>query len=125
MDRVLSRLCPIALGALLVLLPSMGPLIDHHFAERQPYHSHLGPDRGHEHQYSYFHAHGSEADPESNPALYNLDTSLAGFTTATLSESELSRQALVEPTSLIGIHTAADAALRSVYPAPPYKPPRL
>ena len=125
MDRVLARLCPIALGALLVLLPSMGPLIDHHFAERQPYHSHLGADRGHEHDYRYFHAHGADFDSEANPALYNLDTSLAGFTTATLSESDLSRQTLIEPTSLIGIHSASDAALRSIYPDPPYKPPRI
>ena len=125
MDRILARLCPIALGTLLVLLPSLGPLIDHHFAERQPYHSHLRVDSGHEHGYRYFHAHGAEADPEANPALYNLDTSLAGFTTATLSESELSRHALDEPTSLIGIHTEVNAALRSIYPAPPYKPPRI
>ena len=125
MDRVLARLCPIALGALLVLLPSLGPLIDHHFAERQPYHSHLGADRGHEHGYRYFHAHGADFDSEANPALYNLDTSLAGFTTATLSESDLSRQTLIEPTSLIGTHTASDAALRSIYPDPPYKPPRI
>ena len=125
MDRILARLCPIALGTLLVLLPSLGTLIDHHFAERQPYHSHLRADSGHEHGYRYFHAHGSEADPEANPALYNLDASLEGFTTATLSEFDLSRQAFVEPTSLIGIHTAADTALRSIYPAPPYKPPRI
>ena len=125
MDRVLARLCPIALGALIVLLPSVGPLLDHHFAERQPYHSHLGADLGHEHGYRYFHAHGSESDPEANPALYNLDTSLAGFTTATLSESSLGSQALVEPASLIGIQAAPDAALRSVYPDPPYRPPRI
>ncbi len=106
------------------MLPSLGPLIDHHFAERQPYHSHLGADRGHDHGYRYFHAHGAEADPDSNPALYNLDTSLAGFTTATLSESDLT-QALVEPTLLVGIHAAADAALRSIYPAPPRRPPRI
>ena len=125
MDRILVRLCPIALGALLVLLPSMGPLLDHHFAERQPYHSHLGTDRGHEHQYRYFHAHGSESDPEANPALYNLDTSLACFTTATLSESDTGSRALVETASLIGIHAAPDAAHRSVYPDPPYRPPRI
>ena len=39
------------------LVPAVGPLMDHHFAERQPAHQHLGLVGDHVHDYGANHAH--------------------------------------------------------------------
>lgn len=65
----------LAVGVL--MLPSLGPLLDHHFAERQPGHSHwyrgaAGPE--HSHPFEHFHIHYD--------AMYDADNSggIAFFT---------------------------------------------
>ena len=59
MNRVLVRVWPVGLAVVMAVLPFLGPVIDHHFAERQPYHAHFGTDAGHEHYYASLHAHQS------------------------------------------------------------------
>jgi hypothetical protein len=50
-----------ALAALLLMLPMVGPLVDHHFAERLPYHDHLflgeGANHSHTHLVGRPHTH--------------------------------------------------------------------
>ena len=74
-------LLPVAALALLtaLLLPLLGPLADHHFAERQPGHLHIylaGVPIQHLHDHEALHTHdASIADPlgveESRPVLEN------------------------------------------------------
>ena len=40
-----------------MVLPMAGPLLDHHFAERQPGHKHLGTAFFHRHSYGPDHSH--------------------------------------------------------------------
>ncbi len=54
----LSALTLLAVAAL--LLPSLGPLLDHHFAERHPAHGHLylgSPSPEHTHPFRHSHTH--------------------------------------------------------------------
>ena len=112
------------LTAVMVILPSLGPLADHHFAERQPYHAHLGADSGHTHDYGDLHAHTSDRSGGANPALPNLQVSSAGSAIAIPSDSELVRRLTIEPDTVFTIPPAADSVLRSVYASPPHRPPR-
>ena len=57
-----------------LLFPQVGPVIDHHFAERAPLHNHLAPGKqAHKHRYSTSHSHQLAA---SSPALETVVTSL-------------------------------------------------
>lgn len=65
--------------ALLVLLAlslaSLGPVLDHHFAERQPGHTHLYlgahvPDHLHPYQQAHTHHRAEAASPRSDDTVY-------------------------------------------------------
>ena len=75
MNQVLVRLWPIGLAVLMVTLPFLGPVIDHHFAERQPYHAHFGADAGHEHHYASLHSH--HTDQASERSLTSIPFALS------------------------------------------------
>lgn len=59
-----------------VELPSFGPIVDHHFAERLPSHHHLGAASAHEHPFNLAHAETGDST-DSPTALYNHDSGLA------------------------------------------------
>ena len=124
MNRVLVRVWPVCLALVIVLLPSLGPLLDHHFAERQPYHAHLAADSGHEHNYQAFHSHPFGQIAESNPALPNLQISSAGAPMAILTEPDLIGRLMIGAGAVFAIPGAADSVLRSAYVPPPDKPLR-
>lgn len=72
----MARLAPfLALYAL--LLATLGPVLDHHFAERQPDHQHVylgntNPAHQHPYQAAHIHRHepaGGGPQPESSSAL--------------------------------------------------------
>ena len=108
----------------MVALPSMGPLIDHHFAERQPYHAHLSADSGHRHEYRAPHAHTGRQAEDTNPALPNTEVFSVGAAIAIPSDAELVRRLMTEPDTVFTIPPASDSALRSVHTSPPHGPPR-
>ena len=135
-------LLPVTALALLtaLLLPLLGPLADHHFAERQPGHLHIylaGVPIQHLHDHEAFHPHGStnvdlfEVE-NTGPVLENsvmfmpqegegLSVSTLGITLALLT----SAVALALPTMLTLLTPRSQRALRAIilYPEPP--PPRL
>ena len=69
-----------------LVAPAFGPILDHHFAERQPGHIHFGTANPSSHVHSYaesFHIHKADNTPESYPvALYRHDGSVGASTVA-------------------------------------------
>lgn len=123
-----------------LLVPLLGPLVDHHFAERQPGHVHLyltGVSVQHLHHHEAFHSHDAPvADPSgleaAGPVLENsvifmpqegegLSVSSIGVTLALLTTVV----ALALPTMFTLITPRNQRLLRGItlYPEPP--PPRL
>ncbi len=123
-----------------LLLPPLGPLADHHFAERQPGHLHIylaGVPIQHLHDHEAFHPHAStNVGPveveNSGPVLEStvifmpqegegLSVSTLGITLTLLT----SVVALALPTMLTLLTPRSQRALRAIilYPEPP--PPRL
>ncbi len=114
----------VALAALVVALPSLGPLFDHHFAERQPYHAHVGAPVDHEHGYRHIHAHDAERSPDWSPALYDLDTSPTVLTIILSPASESGGGFMPDTGSALRILGLEPDAPRSAYISPPDRPPR-
>ena len=114
----------VALAALVVFLPSLGPLYDHHFAERMPYHSHVGAPTEHEHGYRNLHSHDPERSPDWAPALYELDISPTVLTIVLSSDSELGGGFIPDADSVLRIPGPESHALKSAYLSPPDRPPR-
>ena len=124
MDRILARLWMVALAALVVALPSLGPLFDHHFAERMPYHTHVGIPSDHEHGYRHLHSHDAQRSPDWSPALYKLDTSPTVLTIVLSSDSETGEGLLPDTDSALRVPGPEFNALKSAYLSPPDRPPR-
>ena len=114
----------VALASLVVLLPSLGPLFDHHFAERIPYHAHFGVANDHEHGYRHLHSHDAERSPDWSPALYKLDTSPVTLTVVLSSDSKLGGGLMSDTGSALRIPGPEFNALKSAYVSPPDRPPR-
>lgn len=66
---VLHRLVLIG-GLLALFVPFFGPVLDHHFAERQPFHIHVYPsgNDGHHHVHFYEQGHSQSHEPEGRDA---------------------------------------------------------
>lgn len=114
----------VALAALVVFLPSLGPMYDHHFAERMPYHTHVGVPSEHEHGYRNLHSHGAERSPDWHPALYELDISPTVMTIVLSSDADTGFGSLSETNSALRIPGPEQHALKSAYLSPPDRPPR-
>ena len=140
MNRVLVRVWPVGLAVVMAVLPFLGPVIDHHFAERQPYHAHFGTDTRHEHYYASLHAHqsllgtgpGVEQAAENLPptgsgggiALYSFEVSSAGPSVAMLTDSELEGRLTPDPDAVLTLRAPASSVLRSASVSPLERPPR-
>ena len=127
MQKILIAILPVFLAVALIAPPSFGPFLDHHFAERQPYHAHLGAGGGHEHDYRREHSHARADSPDSQTA--DGDEAMPN--------PEIASSAMAAVRSEPGVATptaAADSALaaarggdsipKSIHPAPPLRPPR-
>ena len=124
MNRVLVRVWPIGLAVVMAVLPFLGPVIDHHFAERQPYHAHLGADSGHEHYYANLHLHGGDQAAESGVSLYSFEVSSAGPSVAMLADSELESRLMPDPDAVLALRAPAFSVLKSASVSPLERPPR-
>ncbi len=136
MNAILIRVWPLALVVLMVALPAVGPLLDHHFAERQPYHAHVGADSSHRHDYRAAHAHPPyAADPatgesSSTPSpgaalvLYSFEVSSPIASIAILANSNLDDRLAATADSLLAIRAATEAAFASALVPVPKRPPR-
>ena len=113
-----------------VLYGLAGPLLDHHFAERIPYHGHVylsGQPGTHAHPYDRLHTHDG-AFPGSNDILFVPDQtaqqasdSFAGW--QWLTSSPWLTLAPILLTLFLGWGT--QQRLQSIFLSPPDKPPRL
>ena len=121
---MLVRIWPVGLAVVMMVLPFLGPVIDHHFAERQPYHAHFGADAGHDHDYSSLHVHSDDQTAESGIALYSFEVSSAGPSVAMLIDSELESRLTPDPDAVLTLRAPASSALRSESVAPLERPPR-
>ena len=112
------------LAVLLVALPFLGPVVDHHFAERQPYHAHFGADEGHEHNYASLHSHHADQTSTDGIALYSFDVFPVGPSMAMLADSELESRLTPDPDAVLTLRVPEYAALRSASVSPLERPPR-
>ena len=129
MNAILIRIWPLLLVAVMVALPAFGPLLDHHFAERQPYHAHVGADSSHKHDYRAAHAHPNDpANPATGAndalALYSFEVSSPVASVAILANSDLDALLNPDANSAPAIRAATDAALASALVPVPKPPPR-
>ena len=136
MNAILIRVWPLALVVLMVALPAAGPLLDHHFAERQPYHTHVGADSSHRHDYRAAHAHPPDSaapatgessaapSPDAALALYSFEVSSPMASIAILANSNLDDQLTAAADSPLAIRAATEAALASALVPVPKRPPR-
>ncbi|MCI0438657.1 MAG: hypothetical protein L0177_05945 [Chloroflexi bacterium] len=116
-------------SALLLLaalaLPSVGPLVDHHFAERQPGHRHVaGVVQPHTHSYEDEYHHHNTGGNGDVPVLVNYDSGLAASTVVTTADVPLDSPPLFEPTSIFSMPLAPETRARLRHIPPPHEPPR-
>lgn len=132
MTRIAIHL-PSLLLLLSLALPSMGPLVDHHFAERQPGHKHLTSVSYHIHTAASGHFHPSTVegqgllDPvgDGQPVvLYNFDGGPAA--SALVLSDDMAVRSIIdyEPSSIFILPLRAVASTVGRSPGPPDEPPR-
>lgn len=127
--RTLASALLTIVGAAALLAPLMGAALDHHFAERQPGHLHIGAPREHTHTHAFEHAHHlhharAASDGGDAPiALYKSEGSAAA--TLAVSPSSMDDDALRQfrPTSVFTLPSLSDGAMRQRALPPPDKPP--
>jgi hypothetical protein len=128
MSKTLRSLLLLVSVVAVVVLPSMGPLIDHHYAERQPAHQHLGLAEHHVHGFGQddAHFHG----PETGGTGGLNSTAMFAYEGAPVSaivtvEADLDTLLDFEPGSLFNLPLPPHAESRQHYTSPQGKPPQL
>jgi hypothetical protein len=115
----------LALVLIGLALPSFGPMLDHHFAERQPGHRHLGPAVSHVHGYDNQVEHHHPAAPGGHgpTAFYSYDASPPAISFAVVDDQAQWSTLLFMPSSVFVIPDRVDAQPSGHVTAPPGKPP--
>ena len=119
-------------GVVALLAPLAGSALDHHFAERQPGHLHIGAAHTHSHLHAFeraAHTHhavgGKRLAGEDLPiALYKSDGSVAAAQ-AQAAIAGVGERARYEPTSVVALPAANVKRLIPHAPLPPDKPPNV
>jgi uncharacterized protein (DUF952 family) len=124
----MNRILTVVWTAILVIalaLPSIGSLIDHHFAERNPTHLHVSVSLNHTHGYGSSHAHASTAStPNDATALYNHDSGLTTAVPLMIDDAALRASERFEPSSVFNIPMLARVLRVDHVPALPDRPPQ-
>ena len=118
-------------GVVALLAPLAGGALDHHFAERQPGHLHIGAAHSHSHLHAFeraahtHHAVGGKrvAGADMPIALYKSDGSVAAAQSAAAASAGMGERARYEPTSVVALPVANVKRLIPHAPRPPDKPP--
>ena len=121
-----------AFAAAALFLPALGPLLDHHYAERQPSHTHVylgpaAPDHVHPFEVDGHHAHHHHHGAPSGGIVYlaSHDGSGPAQLDVTIPSVEDSPLALPEE-ERGGFGAALDDTLpNDAFIAPPKQPPRV
>ena len=112
-----------------LIAPLAGPVLDHHFAERQPDHLHIGAPHSHDHSHAFESSHHSHplssvVDGDRLPiTLYKSDGGVAATLAASPVDVEASSVRRFQPTSAFAMPSPPVSAARQHTPAPPDKPP--
>ena len=127
MTRFHAHFLAVSLSALLVL-SALGPLVDHHYAERDPAHAHLGAGIAHVHDYAtpYAHDHARQAAPDApsgDAPLLSRDAAPLAITTVVTDRDSVTAALQFEPTSLFDLPLPPAARPRSESTPPPDRPP--
>lgn len=125
MYRPLRSLLILLFVVWVLVLPSMGPLMDHHYAERQPGHLHLGLAGYHTHSYGevHFHVDGPDSAGTGGFAMFAYEGSPAPAVAA--ADAFLDATVDFEPGSLFDLPPPPGAGVVQHYPSPQDRPPRL
>ena len=127
MQKILIAILPVFLAVALVAPPSFGPFLDHHFAERQPYHAHLGAGGGHEHEYRREHSHARADSTDSqttdgDEAMPNPEIASSAMAAVRSDPGAATPTAAAD--SALAAARGGDSIPKSIHPAPPLRPPR-
>lgn len=131
MQKILIAIFPTFLAVALIALPAFGPFLDHHFAERQPYHAHLGAGGGgHVHEYAREHFHARADSPRSEPArgadgdeaMPNSEIASSAMAAVRANPDSMTPTAAAD--SALAVARGGDSIPKSIYPIPPLRPPR-
>lgn len=120
---------PLQFAALLIVsilaAPSVAPLLDHHFAERQPNHTHLGSYVYHVHD-RHPHDHGEPGGDDGNRvvSLYSHEANPAGAGLPATADLAVLRYMAPGSDSPLASAPPGGRAARLHYPGPPDRPPR-
>lgn len=113
---------------LAVVLSPLGPLADHHSAERQPHHHHLGITHyNHSHSYDHAHAHtpAGDLDAAGQPiALNNYEGGPAANTVVIIYDPATESLRSFEQKTVLTFPSTLSSLSTQHYMAPPDKPPR-
>ena len=125
MNRLVTYLPSIIL-LIGLIVPTVGPLVDHHFADRQPGHNHLLLVSDHLHAVDGQHSHlltGDTEDGEGSATLYNYDSGLAVGQNAPSDATSLLASLQYEPTSVLILPLYPVTTLTGQTISPPSKFP--
>ncbi len=132
MTRIVIYL-PSLLLLLALALPSVGTLVDHHFAERQPGHRHLTSVSYHTHSAASRHFHPSTEEGQGSSApvgdgqpvvLYNFDGGSAASPPVLNDDMAVRSITDYEPSSIFILPLRATASKAGRSPSPPDEPPQ-
>ena len=120
-------------GVVALLAPLAGSALDHHFAERQPDHLHIGAAHTHSHLHAFeraahvHHAVGGKrpAGADMPIALYKNDGSVAAAQAQAAASADAGERALRGPTSAFILPVVNERRLLPHSPHPPDKPPNI
>jgi len=119
MSRILASIWT-AILVMALALPSIGPMLDHHFAERNPTHRHVSVALDHAHGYGSSHSE----TPHDSTALYNHDSGLVTLVSLMIDDAALRASKCFEPSSIFNIPLIARASRAGHFTAPPDRPPQ-
>ena len=125
MRLVLARIWAVLLLVALAW-PALGPLMDHHFAERQPGHRHLGMPHYHLHTYDgpHAHLHTPQRSSDQPTALYNYESGSVATVAVVTTDMAMQSFRGFEPTSVLLLPTPPEPQAKHNYTAPSKKPPQ-
>jgi len=109
-------------------MPSVAPLVDHHFAERQVGHSHVGvvQSDAHNHGYQHFHSHSPDSDAGSDgrPVALHDHESGSVAPVVVIDDTTTHPYGRFEPGLFIPIWSRGQSRAKDYHPAPPKRPPQ-
>ena len=109
-------------GAL--LFPTVGPLVDHHFAERHPHHTHIVTNSQHSHYHNSPHSHLPKEIPPTNDSIYTYDGLMAGSLLITVDEDDLRNLVHFEPSAWFIMPSPIHSGIYKIFHPPPKQPPK-